>query len=82
MDWRPLQAGATLTPACAIFGALSMKRLGFVLLLAGWLIVLAAIVLLPSAAVRAAFAISGIAVEILGFALVAQAHLSSPGELR
>lgn len=59
-----------------------MKLLGFVLLLAGWLIVLAAIVLLPSAAVRAAFAISGIAVEILGFGLVARAHLLSPGEIR
>jgi len=59
-----------------------MKPLGFVLLLAGWLIVLAAIVLLPSAAVRTAFAISGMAVEILGFALVARAHLFSPGEIR
>jgi hypothetical protein len=59
-----------------------MKPLGFVLLLAGWLIVLAAVVLLPSAAVRAAFAISGTAVELLGFALVARAHRLSPGEIR
>ena len=59
-----------------------MKPLGFVLLLAGWLIVLAAIVLLPSAAVRAAFAISGMGVEILGFALVVRAHQLSSGEIR
>ncbi len=59
-----------------------MKPLGFLLLLAGWLIVLAAMVLLPSAAVRAAFVTAGIAVEILGFALVARAHLLSPGEIR
>lgn len=59
-----------------------MKPLGFLLLLAGWLIILAAIVLLPSAAVRAAFVLSGIAVEILGFALVVRGHLFSPGELR
>jgi hypothetical protein len=59
-----------------------MKLLGFLLLLAGWLIVLTAIVLLPGVAARAAFAMSGVAVEVLGLALVARAHLLSPGELR
>ena len=59
-----------------------MKPLGFLLLPAGWLIVLTAIVLLPSAAARAAFVISGIAVEVLGFALVVRGHLLSLGELR
>jgi hypothetical protein len=59
-----------------------MKLLGFLLLLAGWLIVVTAVVLLPSAPVRAAFAMSGIAVEILGFGLVVRGHLTSPGELR
>jgi hypothetical protein len=59
-----------------------MKLLGFLLLLAGWLIVLTAVVLLPSAAARAAFALAGMAVEGLGFALVIRAHLLSPGELR
>jgi hypothetical protein len=59
-----------------------MKLLGFLLLLAGWAIVPAALVLLPSTAVRAAFVMAGIAVEILGFVLVVRAHLLSPGELR
>lgn len=59
-----------------------MKLLGFLLLLAGWLIVLSAIVLLPSVSVRAAFAMSGFAVEILGFVLVIRAHLLSPGDIR
>lgn len=59
-----------------------MKLLGFLLLLAGWLLVLAAIVLLPSQAARVAFVFAGIAVEVLGFALVIRAHLLSPGELR
>lgn len=59
-----------------------MKLLGFLLLLAGWLIVLSAIVLLPALFIRATFAMAGFAVEILGFALVTRAHLLSPGEIR
>ncbi len=59
-----------------------MKILGFLLLLAGWLIVLTAIALLPSAAVRTGFVLAGVAVEILGFGIVIRAHLLSPGELR
>lgn len=59
-----------------------MKLLGFLLLLAGWAIVLTAIVLLPSAGIRAAFVIAGIAVEILGFALFIRAHLLLLGESR
>ena len=59
-----------------------MKLLGFLLLLAGWIIVLTAIVLLPSMAARASFVIAGILVEILGFAVVVRAHLFTPGEIR
>lgn len=59
-----------------------MKLVGFLLLLAGWAIVLAAIAVLPPAAVRAAFVMAGIAVEILGFALFIRAHLLSVGEPR
>lgn len=59
-----------------------MKLLGFLLLLAGWAIVLAAIVLLPTVALRAVFVIAGVAVEVLGLALFIRAHLLSPGELR
>jgi hypothetical protein len=59
-----------------------MKLLGFLLLLAGWLIVLAAILLLPSMAARASFVIAGMLVEILGFGVEVRAHLFSPGEIR
>ena len=40
----------------------------------GWLLVLASIVLLPSPAARAAFVFSGLAVELLGLALVFRSH--------
>lgn len=59
-----------------------MKLFGFLLLLAGWIIVLTAIVLLASMAARASFVIAGMLVEILGFGVVARAHLFSPGEIR
>ena len=57
-----------------------MKLLGFLLLLAGWGLVLAAIVLLAGGASRAGFVFSGIAVEILGLALVIRAHPAPRGE--
>jgi len=51
-----------------------MKIGGFLLLLSGFAIVVAAIALLQGAAVSA-FVIAGLAVEILGLVLVARAHL-------
>jgi len=51
-----------------------MKILGFVLLLAGWGIVLAAIVLLVPAPPRAMFVLAGLGVEIVGLVLVIRAH--------
>ncbi|MGA2482876.1 MAG: hypothetical protein ABSF92_07150 [Candidatus Acidiferrales bacterium] len=57
-----------------------MKLLGFLLLLAGWAIVLTAIVLLPGAAVRAGFIAAGVGVEILGMVLAVRAHLILRGE--
>ena len=56
-----------------------MKLTGFLLLLAGWMIVLAAVALLRSAPPRAAFALSGLGVEALGLVLVARSHLVSRG---
>jgi hypothetical protein len=52
-----------------------MKFLGFLLLLAGWLLVLAAIVLLASPSSRASFVLAGIGVEGLGLTLVIRTHL-------
>jgi len=51
-----------------------MKLLGFLLLVAGWAIVLAAVVLLRTMAERGMFAMAGFGVELLGFTLVVRAH--------
>jgi hypothetical protein len=51
-----------------------MKFLSFMLLLAGWFLVLASIVLLPSLPSRAGFVFAGIAVEALGLILAFRSH--------
>lgn len=56
-----------------------MKMAGFLLLVAGWLLVLAAVILLGSAGPRAAFVAAGLAVEILGLVLVFRSHLHPRG---
>jgi hypothetical protein len=52
-----------------------MRFAGFFLLITGWIIVLAAIVLFPSAAPRSSFALVGAVVELLGLVLVFRSHL-------
>jgi hypothetical protein len=52
-----------------------MRLTGFLLLLAGWAIVLAALILLSQNGPRGAFVLAGVAVEALGLALVARSHL-------
>jgi hypothetical protein len=52
-----------------------MKAVGFLMLLAGWFLVLAAIVLFVSQSLRATFVLAGIAVETLGLILVFRSHL-------
>ena len=52
-----------------------MKVVGFLLLLAGWFLAVAAIVLFASPPLRAAFVLVGIAVEALGLILVFRSHL-------
>ena len=51
-----------------------MRLFGFLLLLAGWGIVLAALALLAADAPRIAFILAGVGVEIVGFVLVIRAH--------
>lgn len=51
-----------------------MRLFGFLLLLAGWGIVVAAIAMLADDAPRIAFVLSGIGVEIVGLAIVIRAH--------
>jgi hypothetical protein len=52
-----------------------MKLLALFLLLAGWIIVLAAVALVDSEAPRAAFALAGAGVETLGLGLLVRAHM-------
>jgi hypothetical protein len=56
-----------------------MKLVGFLLLPAGWIIVLAALVLLPTGPARVAFTLAGIGVEILGLILVIRHHAALIG---
>lgn len=51
-----------------------MKLASFLLIFAGWAIVVAAVLLLPSAGSRAAFVWAGIAVEGLGLVLALRSH--------
>jgi hypothetical protein len=57
-----------------------VKLAGFLLLLAGWGIVLSAVVLLASALPRACFVLAGTGVEVVGLILVVRSHLLLRGE--
>ena len=52
-----------------------MKLLGFLMLLAGWVIVFSAAALLESPAPRTAFVLAGMGVEVLALVLVARSHV-------
>ena len=51
-----------------------MKLIGCLLLISGWLIVLASLVMLQAFAQRAAFIAAGFGTEILGLGLLANAY--------
>lgn len=51
-----------------------MKLIGCLLLLSGWFLVLAALVMLPAFPSRAAFIGAGLAIEILGLVLLTRAY--------
>ncbi len=57
-----------------------MKLAGMFLLLAGWLLVVSAIVLFPTPGARAAFVLAGLAVEALGLALGFRSHATWKAE--
>jgi len=61
---------------------ISMKILGFLLLLCGWIIILAAIALLPSQLSQISFVLMALGVEVLGLVFVSRAHLISGREGR
>jgi hypothetical protein len=56
-----------------------MRILGFMLLLAGWAIVVCALALLQPAP-RVAFVLAGVGVEVLGLVLVIRSHPLLRGE--
>jgi len=58
----------------------AVKLLGFLFLLAGWGIVLTALMLLSKMPARTAFVIAGLGVEAVGFALIVRSHPIPRGE--
>ena len=51
-----------------------MKMAGFLLLVAGWLLALCAVVLLRAPGPRGAFVFAGMGVEVLALVLIFRAH--------
>ena len=60
----------------------AMKIVGLLLMLAGWLIALSAVVLLALGPAQIVFVVISIAIQILGFAVVARSHVKPAGEGR
>jgi len=52
-----------------------MKLAGLMLLVSGWIIVVAAIALLQTVTAQGGFLVAGMAVELLGLIVVFRAHL-------
>ena len=80
--WPVVAAGSGASPLpgrrVRLRQSLIMKLVGFLLMLAGWFLVLAALEMLGAATPRALFVLAGFAVEVLGLALVFRANLAEP----
>jgi Flp pilus assembly protein TadB len=61
-------------------GKTTLRLAGFLLMVAGWMLVLAAVVLLRALPAQTGFALAGVAVEALGFVLVARRRRTKLGE--
>lgn len=59
-----------------------MKLAGFLLMASGWIIVLAALLLLAPGSSRVVFVLAGVGVETLGLAVVVRSFSASRGEER
>jgi len=59
-----------------------MKYAGLLVMPAGFFLAIAALVLFPDAAPRAAFVLCGLAVEGLGLAVAVRGHMQARGESR
>jgi hypothetical protein len=56
-----------------------LRLVGCFLLLSGWLIVLAALMMMPALQARFSFVLAGLAVEILGLGLLIHGYRAIPG---
>lgn len=59
-----------------------MKTIGFFFLLAGWLLVLTALMLLPEGPARVAFVLAGMGVEATGLGFAVRTHMTPPDRKR
>jgi hypothetical protein len=59
-----------------------MKYAGLLVMPAGFFLSIAALVLFPDPAPRAAFVVCGLAVEALGLAVAVRGHMLARGDLR
>ncbi|MGA7108008.1 MAG: hypothetical protein WBV28_13095 [Terracidiphilus sp.] len=59
-----------------------MKYAGLLVMPAGFLLAIAAVILFPDPAPRAAFVVCGIAVEAMGLTVAIRGHMPARGERR
>jgi hypothetical protein len=59
-----------------------MKYAGLLVMPAGFFLTVAALVLFPAPAPRAAFVLCGVAVEILGLVVAVRGHMPAKGDSR
>jgi uncharacterized membrane protein len=59
-----------------------MKLAGFLLMPAGWVIVLTALILLTSGPSRGAFVLGGFGIELLGLVVAIRSHAASRSDER
>jgi hypothetical protein len=59
-----------------------MKYAGLLVMPAGFFLTLAALILFPDPAMRAAFVLCGLAVEALGLVVAVRGHMAARGESR
>jgi hypothetical protein len=54
---------------------MELRIAGILLMVAGWILLLAAVIMLNSLPARTSFAMAGLGVEILGLVLLARTHI-------
>ena len=64
-----------LPGCCAILSLTRMRLVGFLLLLSGWGLVVAALGMLSAAVPRGIFALAGMGVELLGMVMTVRSHI-------